>query len=408
MRPKRGPGLTGGAKPLYSIRKPQSQGEPELPHAQTIVGLAGAALALLAAPALASPLETAFEARLTAVAAVGEADGGPDLEPLTARADLYVDALRTLDNGADLGLTLAFAAEQDHPGRDPRGGAVPGAPVDVQGAISGFSGAGQSASHWRADVESAFLFVKGGWGEATLGWDEGAAARFSLAPPQALRTVSAFEDQLDPTGLGAPVLRNDLSGASAKLTAATPRLLGVRAGLSFAPQAQSVGLDQGFEPRAGLVQLEPEQILEAGVSFSRVWRSGWETSAALTYATAQAGGPAPFGRIETWGGGARFGLGGWRFGAAGLVSDGGAPGADYDSFGAGLARDLGDWTFALSAGSSEDELAGVKLETASAEIQKRFGEGFALGAALRSGDRRTRTDPAQRAKVLLFELTWSL
>lgn len=364
----------------------------------SIAALAGAAPAALA--------ETHVEGRLALVAAAGDQGAAADLEPLTLRADFFLDWARTLANGADIGVSAALAAERDHPDRDPRGGFSQGAPSGLRGAISGLSGAAGGREDLRGSIESAFVFVRGGWGEAALGRDEGVAARYSLPPPEALRTIGAFEASLDPAGLGAPVLRNDLSARGAKLSVETPRLLGFKAGLSHTPDSGVEGLDQGFEDRPGVATLEPERVWEAGLSFARTWRNGVETAAALTYAAAQAGGPAPFGRIESWSGGGRVAAGGLTLGFAALGSDGGAAGADYGAYGLGATLARGPWTVGVAAGRSDDDLVRTETRTASLAARRRVGEAFAVGAAYRTAERETPASQ-QDSEVLLLELTWS-
>lgn len=361
--------------------------------AKTWTAVSAAAVAIGLAPAAAT--EAAVDARATIVAAIGDQDGPAEIEPLTARADLYLDLTRTLPNGADIGVSLALGAESDHPWRDPRGGFMPGAPAGVRGPLSGFTGAGPADEDVRGAVEAAFVSVRGGWGEAAIGRDQGAAARFSLTPPEALRSVGAFERSLDPTGLGAPVLRNDLTGVGAKITLETPRLLGLKAAASYTPEADAEGLDQGF-PALALTD-----ALEAGLSFTRTFRTGAQTAAALTFASAD----GRFGRVESWGGGGQLAAGGWTFGAAALAAGGGPPGGDYRAFGFGLTRALGDWTIGLAGGRSADDLTQADIDTASVSAQRRIGERLAIGGAWRVTERRTAGGRAE-SEVLLLELTW--
>ncbi|HBQ49254.1 MAG TPA: hypothetical protein DD728_10285, partial [Hyphomonas atlantica] len=96
----------------------------------------------------------------------------------------------------------------------------------------------------RAELEEAYVYIDGGYGEVRLGRDEGVAARFQENAPSVFSTLALGRQSLDPTGIDMVTTRHDLTGPSAKLSYATPRLVGIRAGLSFTPKADVRGLDR--------------------------------------------------------------------------------------------------------------------------------------------------------------------
>jgi predicted porin len=317
-----------------------------------------------------------------------------DGEALTGRASLWGQGGYVLENQWELGGGLGVAVERDDPARDPRGGrfgncppalagcaSIAGAPV--RGLMSGISAAGPEADESvRASLESAYLYLKNPWGEASLGRDAGVGQRFSLTPPSILAISGGLDPAVEGTGLGAVILRNDISGQSAKAVVTTARLFGVQAGVSWTPELEHEGLDQGYRQRFGAPAVaEPEDIVEAGLSFAHTFAGGWETAAGLTYATAEEGTARPeFGGVESWSAGASLTRGAWSFGASWLTSDNGwaAGGRDYEAWGASGVFRSGSWAFMLEGGASKDDLPSVEQKTLTLAAKRTLSERVAL------------------------------
>lgn len=358
-----------------------------------------------ASPAAAQGVDITHEANFTIVAGAYDQDAGfLEAEGAAFRAAYFGEAAYTLTNGADIGVGIGLGAKQDHPNRRPRGGIAgrcaaldPGCPSFVRGPISGFQTGGVLAGDdgLRGVIDSAFVFARGGWGEASLGLDTGAADRFSLRPPSLFRAAGGLNPRLDPSGFGGVQLANDLSGQSAKAVYASPRLLGVQIGASYAPEADYEGLDTGFVPaRAGVADLRPRQVWEGGLSFSRTLAGGLEANAALTYAQAEAGdgSSAVFDDIQAWGAGALLAKDTWRIGASYLASDNGArTGADYSAYGASWVMDFGQWSIMAEAGYLQDKAPQVELSTVIGAIARRIGQNATLAGGMSF---RSRNAPA--------------
>lgn len=358
------------------------------------VALAGAALL----GGVASAAEPVTELTATAAAMATATEGG-DGEALTGRAAFRAQYGVLFDNQLEWGVGFGAAVERDDPRRDPRGGragdcapATPGCPslggAPLRGLVSGAYAAGPAADEGaRLQLESAYVYLRGGWGEASLGRDEGAGKRLSLLPPTVLAIGGAIDPPVDGTGLGGVILRNDVSGQSAKVFAATTRIVGLQAAASFTPEIEHEGLDQGY--RAGPAVFEAEDIWEGGVSYAGAL-GRWEAAGGVTFARAQDGqGRASFGDMTSWSAGATLARGGWSFGLAWLENDNGwaAGGRDYTAFGASAVRDWGDWSLMLEAASSSDNLAYVDTEAATLAMRRKLGERWALAGGANWRDR---------------------
>ncbi|MEM9055288.1 MAG: porin, partial [Pseudomonadota bacterium] len=186
------------------------------------------------------------------VSALGDDDQGANSEGFLAEASLVGTAESVLENGVRLRGRVALRAQKDNPLRP---GFSSGFGGDLNAAPGAFSGLSNgpvpdgTGDDLRGRFETAYFQIDGGYGELRLGKDQSVAARFFEGAPEVLSHARADNGLLDPTGLNGVRTRNDLTGPSTKLSYATPRLLGFRAGLSYTPEADADGLDR--RPAAG-------------------------------------------------------------------------------------------------------------------------------------------------------------
>ncbi len=339
------------------------------------------------------------DATATVLATAFDGEG----EALTARASAFVQAGWLFQNQVEAGFGVGVVAERDARARDPRGGRV-GACAPVQAGCAGLGGAplrGFVSGYYtdgpasdegaRIALESAYLYVRNGWGEASLGRDQGAARRLSVTPPSVLAIGGGLDAPVDGTGLGGVILRNDISGQSAKLFVATTRIVGLQAALSWTPELEHEGIDQGFRERAGAPQVfAPEDIIEGGLSFAHTFASGWETAAGLTYAHAEdKGGRPAFGAMDAWSAGATVARNGWSFGASYLESNNGwvSDGRDYRAVGVSGVRERGNWAVMLEAGVSSDDLTYVDTKTITGALRRKVSDHLAISGGASFGSR---------------------
>lgn len=338
--------------------------------------LAGAALAA-AKPAWAEPITLGASGRLTLLAGGFAQDAPFPEEPAVGRINAEVYAEKVLNNGVSVKIVFGAAVERDHPRRDPRGGRAGNCPAEnplcpgidgraARGYLSGFTAGGPVDNQdVRTALEQAYVLVRGAYGEFSLGRDEGVAARFSLPPPNILPAGDLLQAPIDLTGFSGLIARNDVSGQSFKLAAATPRLLGLRVGLSYTPALEAQGVDQGY--RRGPAQpltADPRHLVEFGASFDHTWRSGWRTRLAGSYASGgDATGLAAFERLESWSYGAGLSRASWSFGVSRVGSDNALAGVrrGYRATSLSIVRERGAWAGMLSGGWGREDLAALRL-----------------------------------------------
>lgn len=321
------------------------------------------ALSQLMAAQAGAPIEAELEAETVLVfAPFHDEDGAAETEDMLGELSLMGKAEKVLDNGVRLRTRGTVRLQRDHPARLGATGGFgtqPGAPV---GAFSGLSdGPARGDQDLRVRLETAYFQIDGGYGELRVGKDLGVAARFHEGTKSALSHARLDSALLDPSGLSTIRTRHDLTGPSLKISYATPRIIGLRAGVSFTPEANSDGLDR--RPAAGTGGVAPDttNAIELALNGTRRFReSGLRIDAALAWSTADVAprtGLAPYGRVETLSAGTRVEKDDWTFGASWLSSDNGLSGGDYTAWSAGVAREAYNVDWSLEYGESEDDSA---------------------------------------------------
>lgn len=343
--------------------------------------------AMCAAPALAQadndPWEREFWGEATLVFAPGMQSDIPGGEE-KALYDVAIggSAERILQSGLRIGVRATLRGQKDHPVRPGHTGELP--TVDFlrpAGAFSGLAaGPATTETGARGSLETAFVYVEGGYGELSLGHDIGVAARFHEGDVGILRSASPVNPHLDASGLSTVRTRPDLTGPAVKLSYVTPRLIGIRAGASFTPEADVRGLDRDLVGTAAVPAPTLENAIEIGVNAVRRFRSnGVRVRAGLSWSTADVTAPQEFeilydDSVGTLAGGVELEWESMRLGFNVLSSDDGFRDGDYSAWSAGVAHEFGDWEASLTYGRSESE----SLDSE--------GGGFALAIGRSLGD----------------------
>ncbi|MEL6387959.1 MAG: porin [Pseudomonadota bacterium] len=340
-------------------------------------------------------------------------------EAALAEIELGGRAAYILDNGAEIGGQLVWRAQRDHPNRP--GGA--GSPIpgvgDAVGAFSGLSnGAANGDVGARGSLETAFIFIRGGYGEFSYGRDTGVAARFQEGDVDVFSHARVSDARLDLTGLGVVNTRANLTGPAEKLSYTTPRLLGIRAGASFTPVADRTGLDRNPVSGAdGLVRPEIQSAVEVGLNASRRLRdSGVRIRAGLGYATAtlEASPAVPLtasDSVDVWSAGAEISRGRFSTGFSTLVSDDGLKNGDYRAWTGGLAYTDAAWTASLTFGQAEADSAQVEATTVSIGVARELEKFGTLTIGYQSVDAENATNAARSGADrggIVIELSLSL
>ncbi len=341
-----------------------------------------------------------WETKSEAEAAVAGSTAGA--APVTYLGAFGLSTNRVLDSGLEIGAVGRFEVQRDHPGRagftGVPGGGAGGAPDVWQGGFSGLA-TGAAGEHIgaRGQLELAYVYAEGGYGEARLGRDKGVAARFHEGAPSVFVKASTANPVLDPTGQAYVRTDHDLTGPALKISYASPRILGVRAGVSYTPTADVRGLDRDPARQvAGNPQLSVDSAAEMAVNVSRKLReSGVRLQAALAYSRADVSSairPDNYGTVETWSAGMSAEFETVTIGASVLGSNNGVengPG-DYSAWTIGATKRAFSLDFGLDYGEARDDATGLESESWSIGAARDVAEGLRIGGGYRSQTLRER------------------
>ena len=345
---------------------------------------------LFAMPALAqggAPLETRLDMEsVTVLLPHVDNDSAFDPETVLGELSLTGRSEKVLENGLRIRAQGALRVQRDHPSRP---GGIGGFGVDHMsptGAFSGFSAAPPiQQSNIRTRLETAYLQVDGGYGELRIGKDRGVADRFHEGAKSVLSHARVDSALLDPTGVSGVRTRHDLTGPSAKISYASPRLIGIRAGASFTPTAKADGLDRRPTAGAGLLSPDTENALELALNANRRFRdSGWRVDIGLGWSTAEVSESpltSQFSTVESWSAGTRIEKDDWTFGTSWLTSNNGLENGDYSAWSAGLHRIAYNTEFAAEYGQSTDDNAQLDAQGWRIGAAREFGDNTRLSVA---------------------------
>lgn len=332
--------------------------------------------------------ETDGDVVLTLAPGWGDETGGPEPETMLYEIGAGLRAERVLDNGAEIGARLVVRAQRDHPDRAAGTGAIASDLATAPGAFTGVAtGADRSEAGPRARLEAAYIYIDGGYGEVTLGRDVGVASRFQEGPQSVFSHARVADALLDPSGLTLARARLDTTGSSAKVSYATPRLLGLRAGASYTPSTEADGLDRSA---ARAIGTDLEDTVELAANLSRpLGRGGPRLRAAAAYTTSDvANGSAVYaGSAEAWSlglhvEGERLGFGVSHVSADDARVFSARAGASDDRVRVWTAGfDGSAWTLDWSVmGSTTETEAGLDAKAWSVGVGRSFFDGLTLSA----------------------------
>ena len=330
-----------------------------------------------------------------------------------------------LMSGAEIGAVASLEAQMDHPARAGFGGVFlpdAGAGATPGGAFSGLArGPAAEDADLRFSLETAYVYIDGGYGEARLGADDGISTRFFEGGPVLFAHAGIVNPALDPSGETIARTDHDLTGPAVKLSYATPRILGLRAGVSFTPEADRRGLDRDpARSFPGARRPEIEEAFEVALNLSRrLPQSGVRLRAGAAYSQASThypAGPTLYGDVETWSAGASAEFSQFRVGGSYLESNNGISGrpGDYSAWAVSAAAPFGKVEAVAELAGAEDEAARLTSDSWQLGLAWSPDEAWRLAAGWREVDTESSIPglplaaPEGRRSGIVIEITRSL
>ena len=322
-------------------------------------------------------------------------------------AKLEFEASAITQGGLEYGVNLEGRAQYDRYRRG-FGGRLPDCPptlagcsgnaaaltTGLRGHTSGFYSDGEDiARDEQYALESAHLFLRSGYGDVTIGRDDGAAYLFSLGAPSLL-AVGASNSPVDFTGLDSVKTVNDASGFSEKITYTSPRLLGdqigfgIQVGASYALDADVCGVDYcNGKNIDGILQPEIEDIFETGLALDRTFTNGLSVELTGTYARgSERSGLEGLDDLESFGAGLEFVYNDFTLGGSYLDSNNGLQDGDYTAYDVGITWQPSALGFTLGYGHADDDNVGLSSDQITGGVTYEFDK-FTLGLGAQYVDR---------------------
>jgi len=344
--------------------------------------------------------EWEIEPKLEATVAVspGRDDAGEsEVEFFTGELYGELRAERVLDNGLKIGTWIGARAQRDHPARPGFSGRIGDGlngmtePV-LRGAFTGLTlGGAEDDRGVRIQLETAFVFIDGGYGELLAGRDLGIARRFHEGSPSVFHRHTISNARLDTSGISTLLTRNDLTGPAAKVSYASPRILGLRLGASYTPRANVSGLDRDPDRLvAGNGEPRLEDGVEVAFNFNHRFReAGVRVQAYGAYGRARVetvidntAGRLNAGTVEVWSTGGVLEWDRFEFGADWLTTDN--AGGRYKAWSIGAKTRVFGFDGSLTYGQSDDELTQIEGEAWSIGVSKQYFERLTLNFGVQS------------------------
>lgn len=355
-----------------------------------------------------------IEAGLDASVAAGFGDTDPVSDGLLAHADAFLDAEAITDDGLRWGARFRLHAQRDH-GRKGFADAVgdctdaaAGCPVSgtvlLRSIATGrYVSAARPGEDGRAALESAHVYIRGGWGEMRAGLSPGAAQMEAIPVVTAMRTLALDGGMLDPGGHSAIRTLNAAGGFGPRIAVQSQRIVGLRVSASFAGETRGCGVDiciHGTQdiavagsPVTRLAGNRLDNAAELAVSFDHTFSGETRLEAAISVLNGDPSDPAQPGDYTAWQAAIRVERDNWLVG--GSAFDAGS----YTALSAGAAIDRGDWRFAVEAALSDDRLIHESQRAVQLGISRLVGEHGLVGAALRRESTRFALPGAPGARL---------
>ncbi len=344
-------------------------------------------------------LEISGEVSAVAGAVEGELEADAD-----ARVRLKSSTL--LDNGLEVGGVLEARVDGQAPDQYWTAGRYSGLLAGGPRGVGPFEG--------DAYLQSAYAYIKGGFGEIAIGRDNGIASQLAVTSPTVFSAIGVNDWKSDLTGLNDVQTVNDFSGYATKLTYMPPAnflggvLGGLKLGVSYSPELRECDDELcapvgGYLPAAAgstlLNNSSWKDVLETAVYYEKALGDEendirFGLGASYISATEDLIAPPPgFDDYEAYSLGVNLAINGLTVGGSVKNTNAGLNIQDdegYLAFDAGITYETGPWGFMVGYGSSDasrdaatplDPTFFRETELTQAGVSYVFEQGVTLGAA---------------------------
>lgn len=211
-------------------------------------------------------------------------------------------------------------------------------------------------------VEQAFVFVDTFLGKFHVGRIDGIGARYSYVAPSLFYGNAINDRETDLTRINGinsvNTIQNGFDDYSLKVEYTSPRLLGLQAGVSFAPKVEDCESDYCHSSAFFDGSRDYENVFEVGLDYLQSYSNGLSIGVSATYLHSDV---TDIGNIfaedvNSYAFGANMSLGGFTIGGSFKESNLGDSRGDYMSYDVGASYELGSWGFMVAYGADESDV----------------------------------------------------
>jgi len=210
-------------------------------------------------------------------------------------------------------------------------------------------------------VEQAFVFVDTFLGKLHFGRIDGIGARFAYVAPGLFYASAVNDRETDLSRLNSintvNTVRNGFDDYSVKLEYTTPRVIGLRAGLSYAPDVGDCEADYCHESPIFADRREYEDVFEVGLDYLQSYSNGLSIGISASYLRADVTDTIVFAEnLNSFSVGANVKMNGFTIGGSFKESNLGDSRGDYIAYDVGASYELGSWGFMVAYGADESDV----------------------------------------------------
>ncbi|MEE2526993.1 hypothetical protein V0U79_11485 [Hyphobacterium sp. HN65] len=328
-------------------------------------------------------VEFRFSADAALVFAAGDY-GGSTLADL----DMRFEWEGISDNGWRWGAELGLHAQAD----SAREGFANQAGLTVppqRSLTTGRYNGGVPETRQRAVAASqAALFLKTSWGDWRAGLTPGAAAAETVPMPTGSAYVRLDGGPLSPSYGAAIRTLNAASGLGPSLIYTSPRIVGLRASVSFTPETAYCAIDfcRSNETLPQLASSHLENLFEAGLSFDHTFIEAGRVRLGVNLVRAEPRSVRFAEDYQAVGLQARWSREDWHAGISALWSDNAVSNGGYEAVMAAVRRDAGLWSVGLEWAQASDDLLMETQDAYQLTVSRLVGEDFSVAFGLHEVD----------------------
>ncbi len=241
---------------------------------------------------------------------------------------------------------------------------------EVEGNVE--EGTGSIQEPESSFVEQAFVFVDTFFGKVQFGRVDGIGAQYAYLSPTVFYANGINDRQTDLSRLNVinsvNSVRNGFDDYSVKVAFQSPRILGLKGGVSYAPSSRDCESEYCENSAVYVDTRDYENIVEVGLDYLQKINAV-TIGVSASYLRADVDDSSPFqDTLNSYSLGANFSMGGFTIGGSFKESGLGDSRGEYTAYDIGASYERGPWGFMVAYGADDSEIGLATIGLLGAEF----------------------------------------